>query len=199
MTFRDALSTKIKYAYLHITARQAHWILWVIIQLFEKLALQMVAIKEKPQTAKSRASSMVELSETTNYRPYGYSHLLHTVCVCVCVYVCEKNFTSSFLQTSEDVLFLHGDHVTHVTKKREAFRLIIDQLHTRTHLYAYAHVHTRTPLKSDMASTKMRVSCSHWHCFAHLRKKDRLEAHPYIHTSISSLPDFALDNSFTAR
>lgn len=67
-----------------------------------------------------------------------------------------------------------------------------------SHVYAWAYTYTHTlhtythviPSRNDMASTKMRVSCSHWYCFAHLRKKDRSKA-PHIHTR-SSLRFFFL-------
>lgn len=64
----------------------------------------------------------------------------------------------------------------------------------RRHTHTDTQTHTRTviPSRNDMASTKMRVFCSHWYCFAHLRKKDRSKA-PHIHTRSSLRFFFFLD------
>lgn len=92
-----------------------------------------------------------------------------------------------YIQQRPQFVMMEGDNIYH---SNDSNRLSINYIHARgyyiTRIHIHTHIHTRTviPSRNDMASTKMRVSCSHWYCFAHLRKKDRSKA-LHIHTRSS--------------
>jgi len=101
-------------------------------------------------------------------------------CSCRCDYLLIKIVVALHLK------FYNSSAIRHSETGQQSldYRSVVYARSHTSRIRTYIYTHTAIPSKNDMASTKMRVSCSHWYCFAHLRSKDRLKA-LHIHTRSS--------------